>query len=142
MRSKCFRRLIRGIPIFLNSPVRRRRSLLALAVFGIWVLSTTCAVAHPASGIAVDDRGSVFFVDSEKGVLRVDNRGKLTLISESAMHFMALDRVGTFANSPPQFGEWFGRLTPKGENPTLISCSDFPCVVGKDGNLYSGTCTA
>src|SRR5687768_77209 len=136
MGLKRFRRSIRDIAIFLNSRAGPRRSLRGVAAFGIWVLSATCAVAHPASGIAVDDSGRVFFVDSEKGVLRVDNRGKPSLISESAMHFMAIDREGKFANSPEQFGEWFGRLTPKGEKPTLISCSDFPCVVGKDGNLY------
>jgi hypothetical protein len=94
------------------------------------------ADAHPGSGIAVDDDGRVHFTDTGKGVWRVDPGGKLTLISESAMHWMAIDRGGNFGGAADEFGEWFGRITPKGARPTLISCSDFPCVVGTDGNLY------
>lgn len=94
------------------------------------------ATAHPGSGIVVDERGRVYFTDTGRGVWRVDAGGKLTLVSTSAMHWMAIDRVGKFADAPEAFGEWFGRLTPKGEKPALISCSDFPCVFGKDGNLY------
>jgi hypothetical protein len=53
------------------------------------------------------------------------------------MHWMAIDPDGAFSNSPKEFGEWFGRVTPKGEKPSLIWCSDFPCAIGKDNNLYS-----
>jgi sugar lactone lactonase YvrE len=108
------------------------RSLATL----ILLCSCSDTFAHPASGIAVDERGFVYFVDSLRGVWREGEGGKLQLINESAMHWMAIDREGRFANAPAEFGEWFGRLTPKGGKPTLISCSDSPCVVGKDGNLY------
>jgi hypothetical protein len=84
----------------------------------------------------VDEKGKVYFTDTGRGVWRIDDGGKLTLISESAMHWMAIDQQGKFADAPEQFGEWFGRLTPKRQKPTLISCSDSPCVVGQDGNLY------
>jgi len=94
------------------------------------------AAAHPGSGIAVDEQGQVFFTDTGSGVWRVDQRGQLAQISKSAMHWMAYDKEGRFSEAPDEFGEWFGRLTPKGQKPTLISCSDFPCAVGKDGNLY------
>ena len=76
------------------------------------------------------------FTDTGRGVWRIDSPGKLTLVSESAMHWMAIDRGGKFSQAPESFGEWFGRLTPRGQSPTLLSCSDFPCVVGTDGNLY------
>ena len=108
-------------------------SAAALILSGLYA---TRGAAHPGSGIAVDAKGAVFFTDTGKGVWRVDQSGKPTLISESAMHWMAIDRDGKFADAPQEFGEWFGRLTPRGEKPALISCSDFPCIVGKDGNLY------
>jgi sugar lactone lactonase YvrE len=94
------------------------------------------SAAHPPSGIAIDREGTVYFVDGARGVWRVDDNGKLTLINESAMHFLAIDHDGAFADAEEQFGEWFGRLTPRGATPTLISCSDFPCTIGADGNLY------
>jgi WD40 repeat protein len=116
---------------------RKPAELAAFAFLALWLtLETTGAFAHPGSGIAVDADGRVFFTDTGRGIWRVDGDGGLTLISDSAMHWMAIDQEGKFANSPDEFGEWFGRLTPRGGKPTLISCSDFPCVVGKDGNLY------
>jgi hypothetical protein len=99
------------------------------------ILAAT-TVAHPGSGIAVDDRGVVYFTDTGRGVWRIDRGGKLTLVSESAMHWMAIDRKGSFSRQPAEFGEWFGRLTPEGQVPALLSCSDFPFVVGADGNIY------
>ncbi|HEV8377554.1 MAG TPA: hypothetical protein VGP99_01795 [Tepidisphaeraceae bacterium] len=105
------------------------------ALLGVWACGMIAA-AHPASGIAVDEKGTVYFADSGRGIWRVDEPPKMTLINESAMHWMAIDREGKFADAPQEFGEWFGRLTPKGQKPTLISCSDFPCVIGRDGNLY------
>jgi len=109
---------------------------LALAVL-VTVTIQRDTFAHPPSAIVVNDRGQVFFTDAEEGVFRLDDdAGDLTRINPSAMHWMAIDRQGGFAESPDEFGEWFGRITPKGDRPTLISCSDFPCVMGRDGNLY------
>src|SRR5262245_13662591 len=110
--------------------------LRALVLIVVGVSASLGARGHPGSGIAVDEKGRVYFTDSLKGVWCVEEGGKLTLVNKSAMHWMAIDPEGTFAQAPEEFGEWFGRLTPKGRRPTLISCSDFPCVVGKDGNLY------
>ena len=114
---------------------RKQNTLLAAALI-LWLLPAGRVPGHPGSGIAVDDGGRVYFTDTGRGVWRIDPAGKLALVSDSAMHWMAIDRRGGFARHPAAFGEWFGRLTPKGEKPALISCSDFPCVVGKDGNLY------
>src|SRR5690349_15181138 len=85
------------------------------------------ATAHPPSAIVVDNRGRGFFTDAAEGVFRFDD-GRPTRINASAMHWMALDRRSSFAEAPEEFGEWFGRITPPSERPTLISCSDFPCV--------------
>jgi hypothetical protein len=94
------------------------------------------ALAHPPSAIVVDDEGRVYFTDAEEGVYRINGSGGRTRINTEAMHWLALDRGGAFANAPDKFGEWFGRVTPKGKRPALISCSDFPCTIGPDGNLY------
>jgi hypothetical protein len=116
--------------------MHREHIVAVVAMTLLWALPAHRAAGHPGSGIAVDDGGRVYFTDTLRGVWRIDDGGKLTLVSDSAMHWMAIDRRGNFAHSPATFGEWFGRLTPEGEKPALISCSDFPCVVGKDGNLY------
>jgi hypothetical protein len=108
-------------------------AIVAVLAFN-WVHQA--AFAHPPSAIAVDERGRVFFTDAQEGVFRIDDRGAMTRINPSAMHWMALDRSGAFAKAPEEFGEWFGRITPQGKRPTLISCSDFPCAIGGDGNLY------
>src|SRR5688572_23546393 len=115
---------------------QERIDLGVLLVITVCTSSASRAVAHPGSGIVVDENGRVYFTDTGRGVWRVEGDGKLTLISKSAMHWMTIDREGKFADAPEEFGEWFGRLTPRGHKPTLISCSDFPCVVGKDGDLY------
>jgi DNA-binding beta-propeller fold protein YncE len=115
--------------------MRRARTGLSLAL-ACFILASLRAGAHPPSAIAVDDRGRVFFIDAQEGVFRIDDDGAVTRLSPSAMHFMALDPRGSFAQAPDSFGEWFGRVTPKGERPTIVSCSDFPCAIGPDGNLY------
>jgi hypothetical protein len=100
------------------------------------ILFVRTSDAHPGSGIAVADNGDVYFTDTGKGVWRIDEQGKLTLLSPIAMHWMAIDKGGAFADAPDEFGEWFGRITRKGDKPTLVWCSDFPCTVGADGSLY------
>ena len=112
----------------------RRFTLTAAAT--LVILVTAPLGAHPGSGIVATPGGRVYFTDTGRGVWALDDNGKLTLVSRSAMHFMAADHAGRFADAPETFGEWFGRLTPKGQKPVLISCSDFPCAVGPDGNLY------
>jgi sugar lactone lactonase YvrE len=100
------------------------------------IIHAAGAGAHPPSGIVVDDDGRVFFQDGLKGVWRVEEGRRPTLFHPLAWHWMALDPNGKFANAPEQFGEWFGRVTPAGVKPALVVCSDFPCAIGKDGNLY------
>jgi hypothetical protein len=97
------------------------------------------AWAHPPSGIVVDDGGAVYFQDGARGVWRVDPgppAGAPGLVSDNALHWMALDPKGAFADAPESFGEWFWRATPRGHKPAIVLCSDFPCAVGTDGNLY------
>jgi hypothetical protein len=119
----------------MEAIMRRARAYLAFAL-ACFILTPLPVGAHPPSAIAVDERGRVFFTDAQEGVFRIDEDGAVTRLTPSAMHWMALDPSGSFAQAPNSFGEWFGRVTPKGERPTIVSCSDFPCSIDPDGNLY------
>ena len=112
-----------------------RRLVLYIAAANVALLPLV-ALAHPGSGIVVDAKGQVYFTDTGEGVWKIDADGKLVRMPGSAWHFMAGDLAGHFANSPNTFGEWFERASPRGSKPTLILCSDFPCTIAEDGNLY------
>ena len=96
----------------------------------------TVASAHPGSGIVIDKYGQIYFTDTGKGVWKIDTQGKLTYIPASKFHWMAIDLIGYFAESQKNFGEYFERVTLQSNKPALIMCSDFPLVVGRDGNIY------
>jgi hypothetical protein len=114
-----------------------RQHIGAVAYITIISLTPLVAVnAHPPSGIVVNDQGTVYFQDGLKGVWKISEGGARTLFHPLAWHWMALDPAGTFANASEQFGEWFARVSPQGKAPALIACSDFPCAIGGDGNLY------
>lgn len=100
------------------------------------MLVGTNSIAHPGSGIVVDTNGQIYFTDTGKGVWKIDNNGKLIFLPTSKFHWMSIDAAGHFAGSSKKFGEYFERVTPQNNKPTLIMCSDFPLVVGKDGNIY------
>ena len=112
------------------SAIKRFFSLLFCIVVGV------SATAHPGSGIVVDQYGQVYFTDTGKGVWKIDVNGKLTYLPASRFHWITIDEAGSFAGSPKNFGQYFERVTPQNNKPALIMCSDFPLVVGKDGNIY------
>ena len=60
--------------------MRRFGLLLVLACLGLRGL------AHPGSGIVVDRKGRVCFTDTGAGVWRVEEGGKLALVSSVAWH--------------------------------------------------------
>ncbi|MFA5330407.1 MAG: SMP-30/gluconolactonase/LRE family protein [Prolixibacteraceae bacterium] len=100
------------------------------------MLTSTISSAHPGSGIVVDKYGYIYFTDTGKGVWKIDTNGKLNYLPASEFHWMSIDPIGYFAESPKSFGQYFERVTPQSIKPALIMCSDFPFVVGKDGNIY------
>lgn len=102
----------------------------------ICVLFGTKASAHPGSGIVINKKGEIFFTDTGQGVWKIDKQGKLTYLPSSRFHWLTLDEIGNFAESTKNFGEWFEKVTPQSSKSVLIMCSDFPLVVGKDGNIY------
>lgn len=95
----------------------------------------TIASAHPGSGIVVDRRGYVYFIDTGRGVWMIDPLGNLTRHEGPAFHWMAIDESGR----PPGARLPYipsGEITAVGINPTLLVSSDVPLVVGRDGALY------
>src|SRR5688572_25635064 len=77
-----------------------------LCTFGV-----QAAHAHPASGIVVDVRGQVFFLDTGepggfRGVIwKIDSQGTVTAVHNSGGHFLALDSDGVFLRA--DLGGWF-----------------------------------
>jgi hypothetical protein len=105
-------------------------SLLLCVLFAINLF------AHPGSGIVLDKEGNIYFTDTGKGVWKIDTQGKLSFLPASKFHWMTIDAIGSFTQSPKSFGEYFERVITKNNKPSLIMCSDFPLVVNKDGNIY------
>jgi hypothetical protein len=117
--------------------VTQKKGAIVLLLFLSLTLIVTGAFAHPGSGIVVDSQGQVYFVDTGKGVWKIDNRGRLTPHPGSAFHWMTMDFEGRFAKTRwPAFNEPSSVLERVGMNPTLIVSSDFPLTIGRDGAIY------
>lgn len=112
----------------------KAKTILIFAFLQLSALIIT--TAHPGSGIVVDKDGHIYFTDTGKGVWKLDGTGKLSYLPSSKFHWMTIDSQGGFAASPKYFGQYFERVTAQHNKPALIMCSDFPLVVGKDGNIY------
>jgi sugar lactone lactonase YvrE len=112
-----------------------KTKIIFLFVF-LQMLTSMVTSAHPGSGIVVDKYGQIYFTDTGKGVWKIDANGRLIFLPASKFHWMTIDVIGHFAASPKSFGEYFERVTPQSANPALIMCSDFPLVIGNDGNIY------
>lgn len=108
------------------------RLVLTLAVIG---LLSSSATAHPGAGIAVDRTGQIYFIDTGSGLWKIDTAGKLTHLSRTLFHWLALDEDDCFANTQLQSGA-LGEILKVGSNPTVLLSSDYPIAIGGDGNLY------
>jgi hypothetical protein len=99
------------------------------------LLGSAAAFAHPGSGIVVDRRGYVYFVDTGAGVWTVDPHGKLTSRGGPRFHWMAIDESPRPGDTrlPSIAG---GEIVALGVMPTLLLSSDVPIVVGEGGVLY------
>ena len=116
-----------------NTAYRRlRRTSVILSVSFLLSISVS---AHPGSGIAVDRTGQVYFLDTGSGLWKIDTRGKLTHLSRTLFHWLAIDANDCFANSRLPSGS-LGDILRVGNNPTLLLSSDYPIAIGQDGNLY------
>jgi hypothetical protein len=109
-----------------------------LTAVGLFALSTLTILAHPASGIEVDEQGQIFFIHSRVGVAKIDTQGKLTYIHRTTGgHWMCLDPKENFSAQYPRL---FKKLTPDGVKPAILFADGgAPIAVGGDGNLYYGS---
>jgi hypothetical protein len=108
-------------------------------IFGILAacLLAVSGFAHPGSGILVDVRGQVYFLDTGSGLWKIGTGGGLTHISPLRNHWIAMDPSDQFTQSrlPADPGrDW--EVTAAGSDPTMLISTDFSLVVGQDGNLY------
>ena len=114
-------------------------SSILLTVAALVSLATLTALAHPGSGIVVDQQGNVYFTHTGRGAGKIDAQGKLTYIhKDTGGHFVALDTEGSFSSAAGN--RLFERITPTSAKPTLLFASGgAPLVVSRDGNLYYGS---
>jgi hypothetical protein len=89
-------------------------SIAALVIIGI----ADSTLAHPGSGIVVDQEGNVYFTHIGRGVGKIDPQGKLTYVGQTrGGHWMCLDPEGSFSRTQPKH---FERISLDGVKPALI----------------------
>ena len=118
----------------MTSASRILISLTHVVLILVALLSAS-ASAHPGAGIAVDRTGQVYFLDTGSGLWKIDTSGKLTHLSRTLFHWLALDEDNLFANTQLPTGA-LGEIIRVGSNPTVLLSSDYPITIGEDGNLY------
>jgi sugar lactone lactonase YvrE len=96
---------------------------------------STSVTAHPGSGIAVDRLGQVYFLDTGSGLWKIDPQGRLTHVSRTLFHWLAIDADNRLANTSLPSGA-LGEILRVGSNPTVLISSDYPIAIDQDGNLY------
>lgn len=119
------------------SPFQSARLILLLVSLCGFLASA--AFAHPGSGIVVDAQGHIYFIYTNRGVMRIEPSGTLTNVhaEDKGGHWLALDARGSFSQVTPKE---FQRITPDGAIPALIFADGgAPLVVGADGALCNGS---
>ena len=93
------------------------------------------ASAHPGSSIAVLPDGTIYFVDTGGGVFSIEKGGRVVRREGPAFHWFAFDAGSRFRQTPwPRLPG--AEIHSAGANPTIVLSSDFPVVIGTDGNFY------
>jgi len=113
----------------------RTECLRLVLILAATVLVSGSATAHPGAGIAIDRAGQIYFLDTGSGLWKIDRAGRLTHLSRTLFHWLALDEDNRFANTQFQSGA-FGEILKVGSSPTVLLSSDYPIAIGGDGNLY------
>lgn len=114
-----------------NLRTRSWQIILSFALLG------ASAFGHPGSGILVDRLGQIYFIDTGSGLWKIDTRGAVSHLSPLRNHWIAMDPNNRFVQSrvPTDTGrDWV--ITSVGSDPTMLISTDFPLVIGADGNLY------
>lgn len=116
--------------------LRRRSWQIVLGITMACLLGAS-ALGHPGSGILVDRVGQIYFIDTGSGLWKIDTRGAVSHLAPLRNHWLAMDPNDRFIQSrvPTDPGrDWV--ITAAGSNPTILISTDFPLVIGEDGNLY------
>ena len=94
------------------------------------------ALAHPGSGIVVDEQGQVFFQDTvARTIWKIDAQGKVTsYYNKLGGHWMTLDVKNRFAGTDLKVVE---RIPASGKAPLLVADGGAPVTV-TDGFLFYG----
>jgi sugar lactone lactonase YvrE len=113
-----------------------KKTFILLLALGLLFAGNTL-FAHPGSGIAVDQEGNVYFVDTGSGIWKLDRKGKLSKLSAPAFHWMTTDIDSRLAAvTLPRFSRGGAIVTRDAGDPRILVSSDFPITVGRDGSLY------
>jgi hypothetical protein len=117
------------------------KNLLAVVLVVVTLLaSATLTVAHPGSGIVVDERGNVFVSDINRGLLKFSPDGKVNVVLREAGHWLAVDAEKKFTGMDFQKSDhwprWFKHRNPPDSDLALISDGGSPLVIHRDNNLY------
>jgi DNA-binding beta-propeller fold protein YncE len=111
----------------------RRFSIVLATLPSLWPARQV--LAHPGTGIVIDQAGNVYFVDMVSGVWKVDTAGRLTHLPGPGFHWMALDERERLRGATLPSGS-AGEVVRLANQPTLILASDYPVSMGQDGSLY------
>ena len=114
--------------------LRRGRAILLITLVVVTVFAVSI-MAHPGSGIVVDRRGEVYFLDTGSGVWKIDLQGKLTHLPGPRFHWMTVDADDCFSTTHLPTGPG-GDISRVGTTPTLLVASDFPVAIGANGSLF------
>jgi hypothetical protein len=117
-----------------------------LTICGVFV---TSSLAHPGSGIVVDQKGRVFFLDTGDPDVRlsgciweIEKEGKLNCFHRGGAHWLALDEKGKYSGE--DLRKWwekritmnFERVPLPDSKAALLQADGAPFVVDRDGHLY------
>jgi hypothetical protein len=127
--------------------MRPVRVTLLPIITALFALAAPRVAAHPGTGIVVDQKGRVFFIDSggEGFLWRIDPGGKRSLIQKGrlqGLHWLTLDEKGRYSGE--DLKKWFNqRITPNfgrvllsDSRSALLQTDGCPVVVDRDGTLY------
>ncbi len=127
--------------------MRPFRITLLPIVTALFALTVPRMAAHPGSGIVVDQKGHVFFIDSggDGFLWKIDPGGKRTLVRKGrlqGLHWLTLDEKGRYSGE--DLKKWFdrritpnfGRVPLSGSRSALLQTDGCPMVVDRDDVLY------
>lgn len=113
----------------------RHGLVISLTAYLLATVFSISIMAHPGSGIVVDRRGEVYFLDTGSGVWKIDLHGKLTKLPGPRFHWMTIDYDDCFSTAHLPTGAR-GDITRVGTSPTLLVASDYPLAIGANGSLF------